>query len=210
MRDLTAPSLITILLVEDVAQLPCYLAVFPGAGGYQVRRKGCTTRNAADLIPLFEPWHGGPAADSLLTTPLGTTLRFGLFDPSMGNAFHGLMCADTGAGKSLTAGALVTDAFIAGKDAILVDNGGSWARLTRLLGGPPRRHPQHPSSFPTDMVDAEHGRAGPEHLTTRWCRRWWAHPVGVETDSAVLHHRREPRYQAVASLKRAPGLRHDC
>lgn len=123
------------LLVEDVAQLPCYLAMFPGAGAYQVRRKGCTTRNAADLLPLFEPWRGSKAADTLFTTPLGTTLRFGLFDATMGNAFHGLMCADTGAGKSLTAGALVTDAFIAGKDAILVDNGGSWARLTRLLGG---------------------------------------------------------------------------
>jgi TraG P-loop domain len=123
------------LLLEDVAQLPCYFALFPGAGAYQVRRKGCTTRNAADLLPLFEPWRGSEAADTLFTTPLGTALRFGLFDASMGNAFHGLMCADTGAGKSLTAGALVTDAFIAGKDAILVDNGGSWARLTRLLGG---------------------------------------------------------------------------
>jgi hypothetical protein len=123
------------LLVEGVAQLPCYFALFPGAGTYQVRRKGCTTRNAADLLPLFAPWHGSKAADTLFTTPLGTTLRFGLFDATMGNAFHALMCADTGAGKSLTAGALVTDAFIAGKDAILVDNGGSWARLTRLLGG---------------------------------------------------------------------------
>ena len=123
------------LLVEDVAQLPCYLAMFPGGGSYPVRRKGCTTRNAADLLPVFEPWHGSVAADSLLTTPLGTVLRFGLFDSTMGNAFHALVCADTGAGKSLTAGALVTDAFIAGKDAILVDNGRSWARLTRLLGG---------------------------------------------------------------------------
>jgi conjugal transfer ATP-binding protein TraC len=123
------------LLLEGVAQLPCYFAMFPGAGAYQVRRKGCTTRNAADLLPLFEPWRGSKVADTLFTTALGTTLRFGLFDATLGNAFHGLMCADTGAGKSLTAGALVADAFIAGKDAILVDNGGSWARLTRLLGG---------------------------------------------------------------------------
>ncbi len=123
------------LLVEHAAQLPCYFALFPGAGAYQVRRKGCTTRNAADLLPLFEPWHGGTIADTVFVTPLSTTLRFGLFDASLGNAFHGLMCADTGAGKSLTAGALVIDAFIAGKDAILVDNGGSWSRLTRVLGG---------------------------------------------------------------------------
>ncbi|MGZ3461246.1 MAG: VirB4 family type IV secretion system protein, partial [Archangium sp.] len=123
------------LLVEDVAQLPAYFACFPGAGRYQVRRKGCTSRNAADFLPVFEPWGGSEAADSLFTTPLGTPLRFGLFDASMGNAFHGLICADTGAGKSLTAGALLADAFLAGKDAILVDNGRSWARLTRVLGG---------------------------------------------------------------------------
>jgi hypothetical protein len=123
------------LLVEDVAQLPAYFACFPGAGRYQLRRKGCTSRNAADFLPVFEPWGGSETADSLFTTPLGTPLRFGLFDSSMGNAFHGLICADTGAGKSLTAGALVADAFLAGKDAILVDNGRSWARLTRVLGG---------------------------------------------------------------------------
>lgn len=123
------------LLVEHAAQLPCFFGLFPGAGAYQVRRKGCTTRNAADLLPLFEAWPGGASVDSLFTTPLGTTLRFGLFDSSLGNAFHGLMCADTGAGKSLTAGALVIDAYVAGKDAILVDNGGSWSRLTRVLGG---------------------------------------------------------------------------
>ena len=157
------------LLVEDVAQLPCYLAVFPGAGRYQVRRKGCTTRNAADFIPLFEPWAGSESADSLLTTPLGTTLRFGLFDASMGNAFHGLMCADTGAGKSLTAGALIADAFIAGKDAILVDNGGSWARLTRALGGTHLDVTLNTSLCPflpyRDMVDAEaRARSGIEQL----------------------------------------------
>jgi hypothetical protein len=157
------------LLVEDVAQLPCYLALFPGAGAYQVRRKGCTTRNAADLLPLFEPWHGSRGADTLFTTPLGTTLRFALFDASMGNAFHGLMCADTGAGKSLTAGALVTDAFIAGKDAILVDNGGSWARLVRLLGGTHLDVTLNTALNPflpyRDMVDREElGRTGVEQL----------------------------------------------
>jgi len=157
------------LLVEDVAQLACYLAMLPGAGNYPVRRKGCTTRNAADLLPIFEPWPGSQRADSLLTTPLGTVLRFGLFDPSMGNAFHGLMCADTGAGKSLTAGALITDAFIAGKDAILVDNGGSWARLTRALGGTHLDVTLNTSLCPflpyRDMVDADaRAREGIERL----------------------------------------------
>ncbi len=147
------------LLVEHVAQLPCFFSLFPGAGAYQVRRKGCTTRNAADLLPLFVPWRGGTAADTLFTTPLSTTLRFGLFDTSLGNAFHGLICADTGAGKSLTAGALVIDAFVAGKDAILVDNGGSWSRLTRVLGGTLVEVTLNTSLCPflcyRDMVDRE-------------------------------------------------------
>ena len=51
------------------------------------------------------------------------------------NAHHGIVVADTGTGKSVTLGALTLDARAAGVEAILIDNGGSWAPLTELLGG---------------------------------------------------------------------------
>jgi len=38
------------MLVEDVAQLPAFLSLLPGSGPYQVRKKGCTSRNAGDFF----------------------------------------------------------------------------------------------------------------------------------------------------------------
>ena len=124
------------LLLEEVTQLPAFLSLLPGAGRYQLRRKGCTSRNAADFLPLFAPWRGSARATSLLRTPSGEAFRFDLFDKSTGlNAHHGIVVADTGSGKSVTLGALTLDARAAGVEAILVDNGRSWAPLTEILGG---------------------------------------------------------------------------
>jgi hypothetical protein len=124
------------LLQEEVTQLPAFLSMLPGAGRYQLRRKGCTSRNAADFLPVYAPWRGTARASSLLLTPTGDAFRFDLFDKSSGvNAHHGIVVADTGSGKSVTLGALTLDARAAGTEAILIDNGKSWAPLTELLGG---------------------------------------------------------------------------
>jgi len=124
------------LLEEEVTQLPAFLSMLPGAGRYQLRRKGCTSRNAADFLPVYAPWRGTARAASLLLTPTGDAFRFDLFDKSTGvNAHHGIVVADTGSGKSVTLGALTLDARAAGIEAILIDNGKSWAPLTELLGG---------------------------------------------------------------------------
>jgi hypothetical protein len=124
------------LLVEDVTQVPAFLSMLPGAGRYQLRKKGCTSRNAADFLPVFAPWRGSARASSVLLTPTGEAFRFDLFDKSSGvNAHHGIVVADTGSGKSVTLGALTLDARAAGVEAILVDNGRSWKPLTELLGG---------------------------------------------------------------------------
>ncbi|WP_242333147.1 VirB4 family type IV secretion system protein [Anaeromyxobacter sp. SG66] len=124
------------LLVEEVTQVPAFLSMLPGAGRYQLRKKGCTSRNAADFLPVFAPWRGSARASSVLLTPTGEAFRFDLFDKSSGvNAHHGIVVADTGSGKSVTLGALTLDARAAGVEAILVDNGKSWKPLTELLGG---------------------------------------------------------------------------
>jgi len=113
------------LETEDVSQVPAFLSMLPGSGAYQLRKKGCTSRNAGDLLPVFAPWRGCSRAASVLLTPTGDVFKFDLFDKTLGNAFHGLVAADTGSGKSVSLGALTIDALAAGLDAILVDNGGS-------------------------------------------------------------------------------------
>lgn len=123
------------LLLEEISQLPAFLSMMPGAGNYQFRRKSCTSRNAGDFLPVFAPWTGCARAVSLLSSPLGDAFRFDPFDKRLSPAHHGLIVADTGSGKSVTLGALTLDALATGIDAILVDNGGSWEPMTRLLGG---------------------------------------------------------------------------
>lgn len=122
------------LQVEDVAQLPAFLSMLPGGGPYQLRKKGCTSRNAGDFLPVFAAWRGSARPASVLETPAGDLFRWDLFDPTLA-AHHGLVVADTGSGKSVTLGALTLDALASGVEAILVDNGGSWRHLTELMGG---------------------------------------------------------------------------
>ncbi len=123
------------MLVEDVTQLPAFLSTVPGAGPYQLRRKGCTTRNAADFVPGFAAWNGTERAASVLLTPGGDVFRLDLADKRLSTAHHGLVVADTGSGKSFALANLFLDGLAAGHEAILVDNGASWEPLTSLLGG---------------------------------------------------------------------------
>ena len=123
------------LLVEDLTQLAAFLSLLPGAGCYQVRRKGATTRNAADFLPLFASWRGCSRPCSLVFTPEGDLVQLDLFDKAQSSAHHGLVVGDTGSGKSLTMGFFTLEALAAGVEAVLVDNGGSWKPLTELFGG---------------------------------------------------------------------------
>jgi hypothetical protein len=123
------------LLDEDVTQIPAFLSMLPGSGPYQLRRKGCTSRNAADFLPLYAAWRGTSRCAGLLSTPEGDGFRLDLFDKKLATAHHGLVVADTGSGKSFSLGLLTLDALAAGIDAILIDNGNSWKPLTEVMGG---------------------------------------------------------------------------
>jgi hypothetical protein len=120
---------------ETWTQIPAFLSVLPGAGPYQLRKKGCTTRNAGDFLPIYGAWRGTGRAASVLQTDGGDVFRFDPFDKKLVNAHHGVVVADTGSGKSVSLGALTLDARAAGVEAVLIDNGGSWGPLTELLGG---------------------------------------------------------------------------
>lgn len=156
------------LLLEDVSQLPCMLAMLPGSARYQVRSKGVTSRNAADLLPIAAPWRGTDQVSSLFPTPDGDALQLHLFDKALATAHHGLIVADTGSGKSVALGALVLDALAASTDAILIDNGGSWRPLTELLGGTHISVDLKTSISPFASFDEVVGRDGqvdPEQLS---------------------------------------------
>jgi hypothetical protein len=121
---------------ETWTQPQAFLSMLPSAGHYRLRKKGCTSRNAADFLPLFGSWPGTKRLASVFQTPGGDAFRYHPFCTSTGlNAFHSLVIADTGSGKSFTIGALLLDAIAGGADAVLVDDGCSWQRLTEVMGG---------------------------------------------------------------------------
>ena len=122
-------------LVEDVTQLPAFLSMLPGAGPYQLRRKGATSRNAADFLPLFAAWRGSVRPYSVALTPEGDVVQLDFVDKALSSAHHGIAVGDTGSGKSLGVGLVILEALAAGVEAVLVDNGGSWRLLTELFGG---------------------------------------------------------------------------
>jgi len=64
------------LETEDVSQVPAFLSMLPGSGAYQLRKKGCTSRNAGDLLPVFAPWRGCSRAASVLLTPTGDVFNW--------------------------------------------------------------------------------------------------------------------------------------
>lgn len=134
-RSAAAASGNSELLLEEASQLPAFLSVLPGAGAFQLRAKTCTSRNAGDYLPVVAPWQGSRRPVSLLTSPQGDVFRFDPLDRTLSPSHHALVVADTGSGKSVSVASLVLDALAAGTDAILVDRGGSWEPLTRVLGG---------------------------------------------------------------------------
>jgi len=155
------------LLEEDVTQVPAFLSMLPGSGPYQLRRKGCTSRNAADFLPLYAAWRGNSRCAGLLTTPEGDGFRLDLFDKKLATAHHGLVVADTGSGKSFSLGLLTLDALAAGIDAILIDNGNSWKPLTEVMGGThipvELRTSISPFAEYAQMLD-ENGRVGADEV----------------------------------------------
>jgi len=99
--------------------------MLPGAGSYQLRKKGCTSRNAADMLPLSRPGTEPPRRLRYCSLPAGTTSDSIWPDKKLSSAHHGLVVADTGSGKSSPSRTCL-DALASGDEAILIDNGNSW------------------------------------------------------------------------------------
>jgi hypothetical protein len=153
---------------ETWTQIPAFLSMLPAAGPYQLRQKGCSSLNAGDFLPVYAAWTGNTKPVSIFQTPGGDVVRYDPFDKRLVNASHGVICADTGSGKSVWAAAVVLDARASGVEAVLIDNGGSWAALTEVLGGIHVPVDLHTSISPfisyEEMWDAANNELSPEEL----------------------------------------------
>jgi len=127
------------LYEESYNLLNAWLAVLPGHATYNVRRLPILETNYADLSFLYTLDSGAPISPHLqheclavLETRHQTPHYFNMHVADVG---HTLVLGATGAGKSFLLNFLTTHAQKYTPITIIFDIGGSYQKLTRLLGG---------------------------------------------------------------------------
>jgi type IV secretion system protein VirB4 len=128
------------LFEESYNLLHTWLAVVPGNAAHNLRRLALLNTNAADLSVLFthhpgertSPHLGGRPSLAVFETEHHVPYHWNLHYQDVG---HILIQGATGSGKSFLCNFLVTHAQQYDPVTVIFDLGGSYERLTRLLGG---------------------------------------------------------------------------
>ncbi len=131
------------ILREGFGQLASWFARQPGAPrGSQPRLLTVSAGVAAALAPLCGPAAGSPESRHLgeeclcvLETREGTPWCYDLFAGGGGDIGHTLVLGQSGAGKSFLLNFLLVSALKYGPKIFVLDLGGSYGPLTRLMGG---------------------------------------------------------------------------
>ena len=144
--DTQAAEAMKVMAIHDGSFVPetynllnAWLATVPGNGAYNLRRLALLETNVADLSFLFtldpgsriSPHLGGDAL-TVFETPHGVPYGFNLHVEDVG---HTLVLGATGSGKSFLVNFLITQAQKYEPATVVLDIGGSYRKLARLLGG---------------------------------------------------------------------------
>lgn len=93
------------------------------------------SRMAADLVPLHHGWRTGERPRVLLRTVEGSLLAMDLFDRTNVQAPMVFVSGRSGSGKSFLVNQLLLQNYLESTRVLILDIGGSYEKLTRLLGG---------------------------------------------------------------------------
>ncbi|MGH8272590.1 MAG: hypothetical protein ACRESG_09735, partial [Gammaproteobacteria bacterium] len=122
-------------LVEKEAVRRLYFQSLPGFGERTRRELECSSREAANFLPLEGPWEGMDRAPLvLLETGMRQLLGFNMFDPSLGN-YNMLMVAESGSGKSFQAQAFALMAARSNPTISIIESGATYQPVVDLMGG---------------------------------------------------------------------------
>ena len=121
-------------LTETVATLKVLKSMLPAGTTTLVRPKRMKTDNAADFMPIYEPYAGSEKAVCLFHNRYGGLVSYDPFDSILPN-FNTLVTGSSGAGKSFLNNCILLQ-FAAQKPMIfIIDIGGSYKKLCEFMGG---------------------------------------------------------------------------
>lgn len=122
---------------QEKAALPlAFRASMPGhcVTGTLDRQFRVMSSNVADLAPVLGPVESAQKPVALFRAPYQSLYGYDLFDPRL-PAHHGLIFGSTGSGKSFTTNLLLLSMMSQNPSTYIIDQGGSYEKLTRLVGG---------------------------------------------------------------------------
>ncbi len=119
---------------ETVGAWKIFKSDLPLAPMALVRGKRMKTNNLADFLPLYGPSIGDERPMCLLNTRLGGLYSFNPYDPKLTN-YNMLVTGSSGSGKSFANNFLMLQQVARGTRVFIIDIGGSYKKLTELLGG---------------------------------------------------------------------------
>ena len=120
-------------LVEEYAQLDSWLATLPASPRGQ-RWHTLTSENAAHLLPAWQSWPGHATPRVLIENARNYLVGLDPFSPELDNP-NAFMAGSSGGGKSVTTNYLLMHLLASGTRALVIDVGGSYAKLIELFGG---------------------------------------------------------------------------
>lgn len=90
--------------------------------------------HATQLLPVIGEWQGtGSSATSILVSPRGQPVLFGLYDSPTNYNFN--LIAESGAGKSVMTQSMIMDFLAEGARVWVIDKGYSYKKLCAAVGG---------------------------------------------------------------------------
>ncbi|MGH9584502.1 MAG: hypothetical protein ACRD4O_16385, partial [Bryobacteraceae bacterium] len=114
---------------EKEAVRRLYIQSLPGLCGKTRRELECSSKAAANFLPLEGPWEGMEQTPLvLLETPMRQLVGFDMFNPSLGN-YNMLIVAASGSGKSFLAQALLLSPARANPVFFIIEPGATYAPL---------------------------------------------------------------------------------
>lgn len=123
-------------IIDDMNHLPLFLSALPNHSHLNFRQDLMPTDATAQFMPLCAGWQGAELPDLVIPTSDNQLLPVEFFSREL-TAKHGLLLGASGEGKSVITNLLLTSFYCSDEKnhVIVIDDGGSYRRLCRLLKG---------------------------------------------------------------------------